>query len=163
VVEAGAFDLRLGVSSHDLRYTVRVELPGDGTTLTLGRDDPGRSDAARPNVVNGPGQYTVDTPLGNLRHPLARALLTLLTRIGRRVVRADPIAATIDQSVAGTPVRMLPMATDGRLRPGFARWLVRVANRGEPVGRSPENAPSRRIRWHWSPSKVNVEFPSRHC
>jgi beta-glucosidase len=123
VVEGGEFELRVAPASRDVRATLRIDLDGDGVTP---------APSPLPEASTPPGPYTVDTPMGDLDRPVPRLVLRLLTAIARRVVRDTPMAGTIDQLLAGTPPRMLPMVTDGRLKPGFARWLVRRANRGAP-------------------------------
>jgi beta-glucosidase len=136
VVEGGAFELRVGASSREIRSTVRVEVAGDPASLRPTTHDPGAFEQryGRPLPPNRPevrGQYTVDTPLGDLRHPVARLFLAVLVRLGRASFRSapdNPMVHSLDRILAGTPARMLPMITEGRLGARFVRGLVWVAN-----------------------------------
>jgi beta-glucosidase len=136
VVEAGTFEVRVGASSRDIRSAARIEVPGDGVDLVPSRYDPddfaARYGAAVPaNDVERPGRYTVDTALGDMRHPVPRLLLAGLTRIARFVFRSTPDSPTvliIDRLLSESPVRMLPMISQGRLSLRTARALVAVTN-----------------------------------
>jgi len=132
VVEAGTFELRLGASSRDIRSSVQVDLPGDGHELS-----PSRYDEQRPvssNEQDHRGTYTVNTPLGDIRHPLARLLLAVLRRGARSAFRSipdNPMVLAIDRLLAESTPRMLPMITLGRIGPRPARALVEIVN-GRP-------------------------------
>ena len=148
-VEPGEFTIRLGASSRDIRFELPVTLDGPPVSgLVAGpasyhavtaetRFSPADFAAiygapVPSNVEDVPGGYTVNTPLSDLRHPAARMVQRVLLFAARFFFpggTAAPgwplVAATIDQA---TP-RMLPMISDGRIGSGFARALVRLANR----------------------------------
>lgn len=137
VVEGGAFEVRVGASSRDIRSTARIELSGDVVPLQLSRYDPDRfadvlGRPLPPNELDQRGRYTVHTPMGDLRHPVPRLFLATLTRIARAALRStpdSPVALIIDRLLAETPSRMLSMITQGRLGRRSARALVAIANR----------------------------------
>jgi beta-glucosidase len=143
VVEAGAFELRVGASSRDIRSTARIELPGDPVALRPSRYDPDRFAAVlgRPlpaNQTDRPGRYTLHTPMGDLRHPVPRLLVATLTRIARAMFRStpdSPAALIVGRFLTEAPARMLPMITQGRLGSRSARALAAIANRRMLPGR----------------------------
>ncbi len=131
VVEAGAFDVRVGASSRDIRATVRIELPGDPVRLRPSSYDPGPPARVAPNEPDRRGRYTIDTPLGDLRHPAARLFLATVQRIARTRFRSTPdtvLALIVNRVLAEAPPRMLPTLTQGRIGARTARALVAVAN-----------------------------------
>ncbi len=145
VVEGGAVEVRVGASSRDIRSAVRVDIAGDegpfaagapvGEVFTAFPDLYGRP--LPPNEIDRPGHYTLNTALGDLRHPAGRAFLAALRRLARRSFRRsadNPMVAIIDQVLAQSPARMLPMISQGRIGLRGARRLVRIANgfRGRP-------------------------------
>ncbi len=79
-----------------------------------------------------PGQYTFNTPIVDIDHPLARGLMRLLQWGARRTVRgaAEGSAATllVERTIAEATSRMLSMFL-GRPGIGIARLLLRLANR----------------------------------
>jgi beta-glucosidase len=156
VVEGGAFELRVGASSRDIRSTAGIELSGDPVALRPSRYDPGGTDPndsdpngpdrfaellgrpLPPNQPDRPGRYTLHTPMGDLRHPVPRLLVATLTRIARAMFRStpdSPAALTAGRFLTEAPARMLPMITQGRLGSRSARALVAIANRRMRPGR----------------------------
>jgi beta-glucosidase len=139
VVEAGTFEIRVGASSRDIRSSVPVNLPGDRHELRPSSYDPedfeqryGRP--LPPNELDRRGTYTLNTPLGDIRHPVARLLLAVLRRGARSAFRStpdNPMVLAIDRLLAEATPRMLPMISLARIRPRAARALVEIAN-GRP-------------------------------
>jgi beta-glucosidase len=138
VVEPGQFEIRVGASARDIRSRCEITLTGDSVQLTPSAYDPYRDDFAAvygrplpPNVVDARGVYTVNTPMGDMKHSLARLLLAVLRRGARMQFKAakdDPMVQVVDQLLAQAPPRLLPMITQGRLEPSAATALVDYAN-----------------------------------
>jgi hypothetical protein len=83
------------------------------------------------NVVDARGCYTVNTPLGDIRHSLARMLLAVLRRGARmqfKSTKDDPMVQVVDEVLADAPPRMLTMISQGRITPEAVRSLVDYAN-----------------------------------
>jgi beta-glucosidase len=139
VVEAGTFEVRLGGSSRDIRSSVPVVVKGDGRELRPSTYDPATfaQRYGRPlprNELDHRGTYTLNTPLGDIRHPVARLLLAVLRRGARSAFRStadNPMVLAIDRLLADATPRMLPMISLARIRPRAARALVEIAN-GRP-------------------------------
>jgi beta-glucosidase len=148
-VEPGEFEIRIGASSRDIRAAVTVTIDGpeiaglepgppsyhDVTrTTTFTRDAfaalYGRS--LPDNVPDQRGAYTVNTPIADMTHPVARGLLRFLRWGARLAVRADPRSPArllVDSFIDDATPRMLPTMLGGLgIRAG--RALVRVVNRG---------------------------------
>lgn len=142
VVEGGAFELRVGASSRDIRSTVRIDRPGDGVALEPSRYDPPEPPSG--GAVDRPGRYTLNTPMGDLRHPVARLFVATLIRLARASFRStpdSPMVAILDGLLREAPVRALPMITEGRLGLRTARVLVALANSRRPRLRPPPAHP----------------------
>jgi len=139
VVEAGTFEVRLGASSRDIRSSVPVVVHGDGHELRPSSYDPATFEQryGRPlprNELDHRGTYSLNTPLGDIRHPVARLLLAVLRRGARSAFRStadNPMVLAIDRLLADATPRMLPMISLARIRPRAARALVEIAN-GRP-------------------------------
>jgi beta-glucosidase len=151
VVEAGTFEIRVGASSRDIRSRVPVNLPGDQHELRPSSYDPAdfatlaeRDQASNfeqrygrplpPNELDRRGTYTLNTSLGDIRHPVARLLLAVLRRGARTAFRStpdNPMVLAIDHLLAEATPRMLPMISLARIRLGAAQALVEIAN-GHP-------------------------------
>jgi beta-glucosidase len=147
VVEAGLFEVRVGASSRDIRSRARIELAGDGVPLRP--SPPSWAEAygrpVRPNEPDRRGRYTVQTPMGDLRHPVARLFVASLIRIARFALRStpdDPVVLIVGNLLRESPARMLPMITQGRLRLSTARALVAIANGWSKGGRRVGTRPS---------------------
>jgi beta-glucosidase len=135
VVEAGVFEVRVGASSRDIRSSAWIELPGDGVELRPSPYDPHAFldvyGPLPPNELDRRGQYTMNTPMGDMRHPVAQLFLATLVRIARARLGStpdSPMVLTIDRLLAETPPRMLPMITQGRIGNRTSRALVAMAN-----------------------------------
>jgi beta-glucosidase len=153
-VEPGEFELRFGASSRDIRGRLRITI----SEPEVGGLDPGprvyhgitaattfdREDFAqlygRPlpdNIVDPRGAYTVNTPISDIDHPLARGLLRLLRLGSRWAVRGDrdaPTQALVTRAINEATPRMLSMFLGG-LGGRLGRALVWIANRRTtPVG-----------------------------
>jgi beta-glucosidase len=145
-VEAGEFEIRLGASSRDIRAKLLVRLeappvadldPGPPSYHDIGKASFSREDFAllygRPlpdNVPDAPGAYTMNTPIADLKHPLARVLLRVLRWGARWAVRGpgdSPAMLLVDRTVEDATPRMLSMFL-GRAGSLLARVLVRFAN-----------------------------------
>jgi beta-glucosidase len=139
VVEAGTFEIRVGASSRDIRSSAEVVVPGDRHELRPSTYDPAEFEHryGRPlprNELDHRGNYTLNTPLGDIRHPVARALLAVLRRGARSAFRStpdNPMVLAIDRLLADSTPRMLPMISLARIRPRAARALVEIVN-GRP-------------------------------
>jgi len=110
-------------SYHDIRATTVFDR--DDFAALLGR-------ALPDNVPDQRGQYTLNTPIVDIDHPLARGLLRVLRWGARLTVRgAGPGSAAVllvERTIDDATPRMLPMFVG---RPGvrLARILLRLANR----------------------------------
>jgi beta-glucosidase len=147
-VEAGEFEIRLGASSRDIRAKLPITL-ATPTVAGLVAGPPSYQDITpatmfdredfallygRPlpdNVRDTRGGYTLSTPIADLDHPLARALLWVLRRGARLALRASrdsPAMLLVDRTIDESTPRMLTMFLGGAgARVG--RVLVRTANR----------------------------------
>jgi beta-glucosidase len=138
VVEPGTYELRIGASSRDIRSRCEIELTGDAVALTPSTYDPFRdrfeSVYGQPlpaNVVDARGCYTVNTPLGDIQHSLARMLLAVLRRGARMQfgsTKDDPMVQVVDELLADAPPRMLTMISQGRISSDAVNALVDFAN-----------------------------------
>jgi len=147
-VEPGEFEIRFGASSRDIRGRLRVTITGPAVRgLPAGppayhRPTPAttfdRADFTqlygRPlpdNVPDRRGSYTVNTPIADMDHPLARAVRRVL-RLGARLAvrggRNSPARLLVDRTIEEATPRMLSMFLGG-LGVRFGRALVRIANR----------------------------------
>lgn len=147
-VEPGEFEIRLGASSRDIRGRLRITIPGPPRSglvpgprsyrdvtpaTTFDREDFAQL-YGRPlpdNVRDQRGAYTVNTPIADIDHPLARALLALLRAGGRLAVRGErdsPARLLVDRTITEATPRMLSMLLGG-LGVRLGRALVRIANR----------------------------------
>ena len=136
VVEGGTFEIRLGASSRDIRFRVPIDVAGDPVELRPDRYDPSDfqhryGQPVPPNEPDRRGSYTVNTPLGDMDHPAARLLLSILRRGARRAFRStpdNPMVQMVDRLLADATPRMLPMISLGRIGPRMVSALVDVAN-----------------------------------
>jgi Beta-glucosidase-related glycosidases len=147
-IEPGEFEIRFGASSRDIRGRLRITITGPEVTglepgprayhditpaTTFDRDDFAQL-YGRPlpdNVPDQRGSYTVNTPLADIDHPLARALQCLLRVGGRLAVRGgrdSPARLLVDRTIDEATPRMLSMFF-GSLGIRLSRALVRIANR----------------------------------
>lgn len=147
-IEPGEFEIRFGASSRDIRARLRITIsepevsglqPGPRSyhditpATTFARDDFARL-YGRPlpdNVPDQRGAYTVNTPIADIDHPLARALLWLLRLAGRLAVwggRDSPARLLVDRTIDESTPRMLSMSLGG-FGVRLGRALVRIANR----------------------------------
>ncbi|HEY7225721.1 MAG TPA: glycoside hydrolase family 3 C-terminal domain-containing protein [Micromonosporaceae bacterium] len=147
-VEQGEFQIRLGASSRDIRAVLPVTIaappvaglvPGPPSyhdvcpTSRFDRDDFARvyGMTLPENVPDRRGGYTQNTPIADMDHAAARALLRVLRWGARRALHVgegSPELLLVERTIGEMTPRMLSMflgATGDRL----ARVLVRVANR----------------------------------
>jgi len=145
-VEGGQFEVRVGASSRDIRATVVVDVPGDAIRPASTEPEaingtyrlvPGRGfDRAafealygRPLPVDSPeppGQYTLNTPLADMRSPVAGLLMRVMRRQAMAFVGGDaasPLGRIISATIGETTLRMFRMMTggavDGRMLDGL--------------------------------------------
>jgi beta-glucosidase len=147
VVEAGEFELRLGASSRDIRAVLPVTVEAPARNLDPGPAAyhevasgalPDRASFAQlygralpPNAAPRRGQYTVNTPIAQLRHPVARLQRAIMRRAARKAFKdaeGTPAGLLIDSMLQEVTPRMLAMVTGGRLGPAFGRALIQVCN-----------------------------------
>ena len=154
-VEPGRFEIRVGSSSRDIRVRARLEVASggaapapDGPELAPYRDlsmsrgfDRAAFQAlygsALPgNVTERRGEYTMDTPLADMRQSLvARTVVRVLRRAARKIVGSDedgPMARLVDRVVNEMPLRVLPLLSQGKVSVPVASALLAVAN-GRPL------------------------------
>lgn len=125
-VEQGAYRVSVGASSRDLRLSAPLTLAGDALHPDFAHSADGPYGAFCDNAFpqawfcalsgcapasNGPlapGQYTMETTLGEMRaSPLARRLEQLAVRVTMHVLKFSPNPA-VNRRVAATAVRDLP-------------------------------------------------------
>ena len=147
-VEPGEFEIRFGASSRNIRGRVRVTVRGPAVSglspgprayhditpaTTFGRDDFAQL-YGRPlpdNVPDQRGSYTVNTPIADMNHPLARVVRRVLRVGGRLAVRGErdsPARLLVNRTIDEATPRMLSIFLGG-LGVRFGRALVRIANR----------------------------------
>jgi beta-glucosidase len=134
VVEAGTFEIRLGASSRDIRSRVRVDLPGDPVELRPTVHSYADPPSPPPDVVDRRGSYTVNTPMGDIDHPVGRLMLAVLRRGARAAFRStpdNPMVQLADRLFLDAPSRLLPMISQGRIGPRAVRAFVETVN-GRP-------------------------------
>ncbi len=150
-VEGGAFEIRIGASSRDIRATAAIEVQGDPGFVPVAespavaaayRDLPlGRRFERRPfeallgrpleeNAPDAKGLYTANTPLGDMDSWLARTLLRVAAVVARGVVgRDDPAAAALAQeAIQQMTPRMFRMATKGAVSDQLRDGLLLLFN-----------------------------------
>jgi beta-glucosidase len=148
-IEAGAFEIRLAASSRDIRAVLPVTIAAHAVD-DLVSGPPSYHDvtpastfervdfaavygAPLPdNVIDKPGAYTVNTPIADMRHPAARAMVRALRFGARRVFRgreSSPSWRLVEATIAVATPRMLSMFVGHRVGDRLARVLVRWANR----------------------------------
>jgi beta-glucosidase len=152
-VERGVFEIRVGASSRDIRGTATVEVvpatppvprvdqderldayhhPADHTTFDeeafaalLGRPLP-------PNRPERRGQYTWNTPLGDIRGSLAAFLLRKVVLRQAEAAFADdpdnPMARHYETILEETPLRQLVMYTGGGITLDMLDGLLALVN-----------------------------------
>jgi beta-glucosidase len=148
-IEAGAFEIRLAASSRDIRAVLPVTIAAHAVDALVSGPPSyhdltpasrfERADFAavygKPladNVIDKPGAYTVNTPIADMRHPAARALLRVLRVGARRAFRGrtgSPGWQLVEATIAVATPRMLSMFIGHRFGDPLARVLVRWANR----------------------------------
>ena len=154
-VEPGRFEIRVGSSSRDIRARAVLEVGPGGAApapdepelapyrdLTMAR---GFDRAAFQALYGSPlpdnstarrGEYTMDTPLADMRQSwVARTVMLVLRRAAMRIVGSDedgPMARLVDRVVNEMPLRVLPMLSQGKVSGPVATALLAVAN-GRPL------------------------------
>jgi beta-glucosidase len=152
LVEGGAFEIRVGRSSRDIRAAATIEIPGDPggvpqpeapAVATAYRDPrPGMvferpafeallGRALPPNVPVPQGAYTMNTPLADMRTPVARFLHTMMQRQAVAFVGGDPdspLGRIVAASIANGTLRVLRMVGGDLLDERMLAGLVALAN-----------------------------------
>ena len=121
-IEAPAAGLQVGPPSY---HDVRDGFSREDFAALYGRPLPD-------NVPDRRGSYTVNTPVADLDHPLARALQRLLRRGARLVLRTrrdSPEWLVASSTIDDMTPRMLSMFLGVRAGRRLARLRLRVANR----------------------------------
>ena len=155
-VEGGQFEIRAGASSRDIRATVVVDVPGDPGPAVGAADDAAVAPTTEPETVSGtyrlepgrgfdraafeavygrplpddtpelPGHYTLNTPLADMRSPVARLLLRVMRRQAMAFAGGDPtspLGRIISAAMGDMSLRMFRMmsggAVDGRMLEGL--------------------------------------------
>ena len=154
-VEGGAFEVRIGRSSRDIRATAVVELLGDPAdagvvvapevaAVVAAYRDP-RPDrpferaafeallgrALPPNEPDAPGEYTINTPLADMRTPAAQFLHSMMARQALAFVGGDadsPLGRIVAASIADSTLRMFRMMGGDAMDERTLAGLVAVAN-----------------------------------
>ena len=151
-VEPGEYQVLVGASSRDIRCrdVIRVESSQPDMTLSERDGHPAytnfvssakisQEDFAflygKPVPANLPerkGNYTVNTPLGDLGGSLAgRLLLSFIEKQLEGLVKDDPNnpnAVMMRESVRGLPLRALVMLGQGRVNRGMIEGLLLMVN-----------------------------------
>ncbi|MFC5848603.1 glycoside hydrolase family 3 C-terminal domain-containing protein [Deinococcus petrolearius] len=145
-VPGGAYELRLGSSSRDLRARVTIEVEGDGdlrpepaaVSATYRRPaHPFRAPDAAFRALYGaplpdnspytPAEYDPNTPLGALRGTVQGRVLNALVTLGtepRGEKRYSADAVSAAGAIREMPLRQLYLGTGGKLRPRAIAALV---------------------------------------
>ena len=154
-VEPGRFEIRVGSSSRDIRAHAVLEVASGGAAPAPDRPElaPYRDlsmsrgfdraafqalygSALPDNVTERRGEYTMDTPLADMRQSLvARTVVRVLRRAARKIVGSDedgPMARLVDRMVNEMPLRVLPLLSQGKVSVPVASALLAVAN-GRPL------------------------------
>jgi len=145
-VEGGQFEIRAGASSRDIRATVVVDVSGDAIGPIVAepaairgtyRLVPGRGfDRAAFEDLHGrplpddtpelPGRYTLNTPLADMRSPVAGLLMRVMRRQAMAFVGGDPaspLGRIISAAIGDMTLRVFRMmsggAVDGRMLDGL--------------------------------------------
>lgn len=152
-VEPGEFEIRVGASSRDIRATATVEVTttGSGNPSISRRErlaeycEPaGQATFSRdafaglygrplpPNRAQRPGEYTLNTPVGDMRGSLAARLLrAVIRRQADAGVPADPdspMARHAESMLEQTPLRMFLLDADGSTTPEMLDGLLQLMN-----------------------------------
>jgi beta-glucosidase len=153
-VEPGAFEIRVGASSRDIRSVARVAID---STEPERRLNPGPAvyhrihlmrtfDEASFATLYGsplptdakeqPGSYTINTRIADMRSPIVSAFRSFMRRRAAAMVKGqeDSIMAVLMNSMLDeTTPRMLPLISQGAMGPAAAVAFTRMAN-GETTG-----------------------------
>jgi len=151
-VESGAFEIRVGASSRDIRSAATVEVveatrraPSRGQSERLAEyHHPGDHETfgeeafavlyGRPLPPNRPeqrGSYTLNTPLGDMRSLAGRLLRAIMQRQAKAAFMDDldnPMAHHIETILDETPLRQMLMFTGGGMTLDIVDGLLQLIN-----------------------------------
>ncbi len=150
-VEGGQFEIRVGASSRDIRTRVVVDVPGDAARAAASeaapvagtyRLGPGRGfDRAAFEALYGrplpvdtpelPGHYTLDTPLVDMRSPVAGLLMRVMRRQAMAFAGGDPtspLGRIIAAAIGDMSLRMFRMMTGGAVDGRLLHGLLLLTN-----------------------------------
>jgi beta-glucosidase len=152
-VEAGAFEIRVGASSRDIRAAATVEVIAttshapelEQRERLAEYDDPAGHDtfseeafaalygrSLPPNRPERPGEYTLNTPLADMRGSLGASLLrAFIWRQAKDAFEGDeesPMARQAEVFLKEMPLRTLLMSGGGEITLDTLEGLLKLAN-----------------------------------
>jgi beta-glucosidase len=152
-VESGDFEILVGASSRDIRLAATVPVvssqpvtfqPADrkpqayfeyGQPARIGQQDfeAVLGHPTPPNQVPGKGNYTINTPIGDMRDSfIGRQLFNLMSQQVKKMFQGsdtdNPIAALIDAMLAEMPLRSMLMMSNGALNREMMDGLLVMIN-----------------------------------
>ncbi len=151
-VEGGLVEIRVGRSSRDIRATALVHVPGDpagaparetaavaaayrnprpGMTFERSAFESLLGRSLPPNEPVRPGEYTINTPLADMRTPVARLLHAMMRRQAVALAGGDPdspLGRIVAASIANSTLRVFRMVGGDLLDERILGGLLALAN-----------------------------------
>ncbi len=150
-VEGGQFEIRVGASSRDIRATAVVDVAGDAVQPSATepeavratyRLEPGRRfDRAAFQALYGrplpddapevPGHYTLNTPLADMRSPVAGLLARVMRRQAMAFAGGDPaspLGRIVSAAIGDMTLRTFRMMSGGAVQGRLLDGLLLLTN-----------------------------------